>query len=242
MSEVFQHDVAGVYDLLYRARGKDYQAECDTVIDIVRSRNPSAQSLLDVGCGTGVHLAHFAADFGHVEGIDLSEDMLALAAARLPAVPLHRGDIADFTVDRTFDVVTSLFTVVGYLSTVEQLNSALRCMARALAPGGVLLVEPWWFPETFLPGFVSKNLVEIDGYTIARVSHSRLEGDFSVVDMHYLVADERGGVRHFDETHRLRLYTQEQYEEAFRLAGLKFEIEAPEGGHTGHPYFVGVRA
>jgi len=42
---------AGFYDELYE--GKDYAGEADYVDALIRQYRPGAQSLLDLGCGTG---------------------------------------------------------------------------------------------------------------------------------------------------------------------------------------------
>ena len=66
----------------------------------------------------------------------------------------------------------------------------------------------------------------MDATTIGRVTHSRLDGDASRMEVHYLVADADAGVRHFTETHRAMLFTREQYEDAFARAGLEPEYVA----------------
>ncbi|WDT90323.1 sugar nucleotide-binding protein [Streptomyces sp. SCSIO-PteL053] len=54
---------------------------------------PEAESLLDVDCGSGGHLSRFADSFGHVEGLELSEDMVQLARKNT-GVPIHRATCA----------------------------------------------------------------------------------------------------------------------------------------------------
>ena len=61
--------------------------------ELIRERNPSARTLLDVACGTGKHLEVLQHEF-EVEGLDLDGDLLAIARERLgPAVPLYQGDM-----------------------------------------------------------------------------------------------------------------------------------------------------
>lgn len=229
-------EAAQVYDALHEARGKDFLAEAAEIADLVRSRAPGAASLLDVACGTGAHLRAFREVFDEVAGVDIAESMLAAARTRLPDVALHRGDLRDFAIDRKFDAVTCLFSSIGYLLTPADLAAALRRFAAHLSPGGVAVVEPWWFPERFLPGYVAGDVVTADGRTIARMSHSVRDGDCAVLRVHYLVGTAGDGVRHFAETHRLRLFTRAQYEAAFDQAG--FDVAYLEQTRSDRGLFV----
>ena len=49
---------ARYYDLLYR--DKDYPAEARYLHELIQRHAPGAQSILDLGCGTGAHAAEFA--------------------------------------------------------------------------------------------------------------------------------------------------------------------------------------
>src|SRR5512147_1725194 len=113
---------ATVYDLIYE--WKDYAREANLLRWIIVAKKRSAgNALLDVACGTGKHLAELKRDF-IVEGMDLSEDLLAVAKQRLPAVPLHHGDMTDFSLGKQFNVITCLFSAIGHMLTVENLNKS----------------------------------------------------------------------------------------------------------------------
>jgi hypothetical protein len=58
-----------------------------------------------------------------------------------------------------------------------------------------------------------------------RMNGSRIEGNLSVMDFHYLVG-RPGTVEHFTETHTLGLFTDGEYRSAFEGAGLAVEQEA----------------
>ena len=199
---------ADIFELMHKSRGKDYRAEAEEVARRARLRKPDADSLLDVACGTGAHLRHFAELFGHVEGLELSEPMLAVARKRLPAhSTVHSGDMRAFRLGRTFDVVTCMFGSIGYAATTAELDATVRCFAAHLVPGGVVAVDPWWFAETFQDGYVAGHVTQTDDRTVARVSHSARAGDTCAMQVHYLVADAPTGVRHVVEEHTISLFT-----------------------------------
>jgi SAM-dependent methyltransferase len=236
--EAFGPEHADVYERVYRARGKDWEAEAWDVARRVRCVSPGASALLDVGCGTGAHLQVLAAQFDRVEGLEIAPTMREYASGRLPSVPIHAGDMRDFALGRSFDVVTCLFTSVNYVGDVSELHGAVRRMADHLVVGGVLVVEPWWFPEHFLEGHVAGDLVREGGQTIARVSHSRKEGRATRLEAHWTIADS-SGVSAFTEVEHLMMFTESEYRSAFAQAGC--DVDFHEEWLTGRGLFVGVR-
>jgi ubiquinone/menaquinone biosynthesis C-methylase UbiE len=78
---------AAYYDLLYP--DKDYSAETEYVADLITEAAP-AQTVLDLGCGTGAHAFHFARRGFTVHGVDLSAEMIERAQRRSKSSePLH---------------------------------------------------------------------------------------------------------------------------------------------------------
>jgi SAM-dependent methyltransferase len=213
---------AALYDLFYD--WKDYAAEAAKLHAIIADRNPRAGTLLDVACGTGRHLEHLRSRYV-VEGLDLNEGLLAAAAERLPGIPLHTADMRDFSLGQTFDVVTCLFSSIGYVRTVADLDRAVAAMRAHLTPSGVLIVEPWFSPTEFDPHHVGRLVVvERPDLQAVRMNGSRVDGTLSIIDFHYLVS-RPGTIEHLTETHVLGLFTLGEYRSAFERAGLAVEYE-----------------
>jgi SAM-dependent methyltransferase len=225
---------ARIYDAVYS--WKDYADESARVHELVQARKPGAATLLDVACGTGAHLAELRLWY-RCEGLDLDPELLAVARERLPDVPLHEGDMRDFDLGRRFDAVTCLFSSIGYLMTVEALETAVAAMARHLEPGGVLVVEPWLSPEAVTTPHVGAVFVDEPELKIARVNNIEVDGRRSSFDFHYLVGTPQG-VEHFVERHELALFTREEHLAAFRAAGL--QVEHDEEGLMGRGLYIGV--
>ncbi len=224
------------YDAVYA--GKDHAGEAQRLHALIQQHKRSpGRALLDVACGTGGHLVHLRAHYA-VEGLDLDPEMLTLARAKLPGVPLHRGDMVDFDLGRRYDVVLCLFSAIGEVKTLDRLGRAVRTMARHLLPGGVLVIEPWLSPEAVEPGRLSALFVDRPDLKLARMNLVEVVGRLSILEFHYLVGTPRG-IEHFTERHELGLFTMEEYAQALREDGLEVTVDAE--GLTGRGLVIGVR-
>ena len=228
---------AQLYDTIYQDRIKNYADEARKIHELVQSHlGSSGRRLLDVACGTGLHLYHLR-EFFDVEGLDLDQGMLVVASQRLPDTPLHHGNMLNFDLCRQFDIVTCLFSSIGYVKTLENLRQAVLVMTKHLKPGGMLVMEPWFTPEQWHPGRVSATFVDEPERKIVRMNVSCQKDRLSSFEFHYLVGTSQG-VEHFTELHELGLFTHEEYLDAFRCAGLSV-IHDPQG-LDGRGLYIGI--
>lgn len=234
----YSGDQATVYDLIYDARGKNYDVEADRLLRLIRDRKPDAGSLLDVGCGTGRHLQRLCEWFSPVEGVDLSEDMIRLAKTRLPEVPLHVDDMRTLDLGRRFDVVTCLFGVIAHVGSRDELRTAVARLAAHLNPGGVLAVEPWFTPDAFPVGSVDCFCGQIVAHHVVRMTHHSAEGRHSRLTMHHLIGDQ-AGIHSFSVEHDLMLFSHDEYDDAFRDAGCV--VTQVHDWPVGRGLYVGVQ-
>lgn len=234
---MYADDMADVYDLLYSE--KDYAAESATVADLIRERVPRASSLLDVACGSGLHLARFRAAFDRVAGVELSADMAGYARRRVPGVSVAVGDMRDFDLGERFDAVVCLFSSIGYVLDIPGLHAAVNRMAAHVAPGGVLVVEAFHTPEEFLDGHHSAAVVRDGRSTLTRLSVSTHKGTTGVMDMHFVWARGKEVLR-FSESHELALFTDADLRGAFAAAGL-VDTERVADVLTGRGLYVGAK-
>jgi SAM-dependent methyltransferase len=215
---------ARIYDLLYVGSGiKDYPAEAEELHRIIQGESPTAHTLLDVACGTGAHLVEMQRWYS-VEGVDLSREMLAVALSRLPGVPLHVADMRALDLGKTFDVVTCLFSSIGYITEAAEMRSTIARLAAHVAPGGVLILDGWVRPDRWGDHYRPEPEVVTGGdVTIVRVASNRREGSITELDMHHLVQTD-AGVEYFMETHRLALTATDDYVAAVSDAGLNARV------------------
>lgn len=217
------------YDALYHF--KDYDAETERLVTIIQTHHGLAASLLDVACGTGKHLERLRSSFD-VEGLDINPEFLALARHRLPRTPLHQKDMMKFDLGKTFDVVTCLFSSVTCVQTVENLNRTVQTFARHLAPGGLLLIEPLYPPESFWEGHISMNTADQPDLKIVWMYVNERIDRIARFRNHFMVGTPKG-IETFVEVHNVGLFTDTDYCNAFAAAGLDVTFDKKGLGKRG---------
>lgn len=116
------------------------------------------RSVLEPFCGAARMFPAFVRRGVAISGVDLSVEMLALAAARmaregLPAPDVHRADAQDFDLGRVFDGAICPIHSLAQLTAEEAAAAHLDCMARHLALGARYLVQlDLKTPETLRTG------------------------------------------------------------------------------------------
>lgn len=131
--------LAEVYDAIMS--DVEYGAWAEFILDAALNAGTEVGSVLDLGCGTGNSSAPFAELGLPVTGLDLSEEMLAVARRKLPGATFVRGDFTTFDLGETFDLVTSVFDSLNNLLDPEDFR---RCAERVLAhltPNGVFVFD-----------------------------------------------------------------------------------------------------
>jgi len=232
-------DSADVYDASYSSF--DFAAGANRLHDLItRHKRTTGSTLLDVACGTGTYLTHLG-DRYTVEGVDLSPAMLAIAKRKLPNVPLHEADMVEFNLGRRFDAVVCLGSSIGYTKRGPRLRRAIATLARHALSGGVVVVEPWIWPDAWENGRLTTDLVDQPDLKVARMLVSGRIGRVSMSDIHHLVA-RLGGVEYFVEHHELGLFTHTEYLADFKGADLEVTYES-QGllGLPGRGAYIGVR-
>ncbi|MEE9385916.1 MAG: class I SAM-dependent methyltransferase [Nannocystaceae bacterium] len=107
------------------------------------SNLPENASILDVGCGTGLHCLAFA-DRGHrAVGVDSSMSQLLHAARHNEragdVATFQHGDMRDLEIDASFDLVTCLGTTFGYFEDEENVRCLEQLRDRLSADGKLML-------------------------------------------------------------------------------------------------------
>ena len=128
-----------------------------------------------------------------------------------------QGDMTSLALGQEFDVVLCLDGAIGYVQP-DDLPRALRALADHVVPGGLLLLEPWYSPQSWKPGKIHtvQQVDESSGITVVRMAYGSPDG---AIEFHNLVGDD-GGISHFIERYRFWLHEVGDMFDALRAAGM----------------------
>lgn len=98
------------------------------------------KGMLDLACGTGKHAVAAVARGARVNGLDLSEAMVAQAKASCPGADIDVGDAQDLPYEeKSFDAVVCGFGLLHF----PDAHAAVAEVARILRPGGRFVCSCW---------------------------------------------------------------------------------------------------
>lgn len=183
------------YDLLYN--DKDYAKETEYVNSLIKQFSPLTKKILELGCGTGIHAEKLAELDYYVEGIDFSETMLRLAINRQSEseravsqrLSFLEGDIRSYESALRFDTIISLFHVMSYMITNEDLNKTFITVKKHLKPQGIFIFDCWHGPgvlkdkPTSRTKFFENETVSINRNSRATLlpKENRVDVDFEIL-------------------------------------------------------------
>ena len=176
------------YDLLYS--DKDYVGEVEYVDGLIKANFKNAKTLLDMGCGTGKHAELLCEKSYIVHGIDLSEDMLKIAETRRNGkedrLSFSHSNIHELNLDKKFDVVVSLFHVMSYQNTNEELIKAFEVAKNHLSDDGIFIFDFWYGPAVLTDKPVTRiKRLENESIKVTRLAEPVLYADKNIVDVNY---------------------------------------------------------
>jgi SAM-dependent methyltransferase len=133
------------YLRLYRPYLTPQRTEREVIGVVQRLVLPEGSKILDLACGYGRHSIPLAFLGYQVTGLDLSAELLAQAEAMAQDVDASvrwvQADMRAIPFEGEFQAVINLFTAYGYLESEHEDARVLRSVQRALAPGGVFLLD-----------------------------------------------------------------------------------------------------
>jgi len=228
---------ATVYNLLYK--DKDYEKEAQHIVEILQKYgvNPGC-SILNLGCGTGRH-DRILAEMGYdMTGVDMSQEMVKIARevkrgevkserkdGSLLTAHFLQGDIRNIILEESFNAVISLFHVMSYQNSDDDVTAVFNNVYRHLNKKGIFVFD-CWYADAVLTERPEKRVkvVENDEFFVTRHAIPVMHEDKRIVDVNYeiQVTEKTTGIAEtFHETHNMRYFSVNEIKQFAESAGFE---------------------
>jgi SAM-dependent methyltransferase len=216
-------DLAKMYDLLYSYR--DYGKEADFLIRNLPRRN--SLRLLDVACGTGIHLSAIRKKLpsANLEGIDLNQGMLDVTESKSLGARLTQTDMRNFNLGRNFNLVYCLSSSIQYNLTNEDLRKTINSMRKHAIEGKVIF-DLAYCVERWKEGYTNITANSDEKFDVAELYTSHSSDGFSYWNPLYLIKDRETGKMdmHVDK-HKIKLWSISEVEGILSSQEIPFNLE-----------------
>ena len=224
--EVFQ-DYAYYYNAFYQ--DKDYEAESRQVDTLLKQYGRNVRKIINYGCGTGRHDIELARLGYDCTGIDMSPLMIDIAkenSRNMNAdIDFSVADIRSYEPKDKYDAVISLFHVMSYQNSNEDILAAFRGARKALDDGGLFLFDVWYGPGVLSdkPAVRVKEIEDAQN-RLVRIAKPIMHDKTNVVDVCYevlVINRETGVTKTIEEVHHMRYFFRTEIEYYLREAGFE---------------------
>lgn len=173
------------YNLLYK--DKDYAREVDYIQNLLNQYDIINGDLLEFGSGTGKHGSLLTLHGHKIHGVERSAEMVSQTPISQDFT-CEQGDICTIKINRSFDAVLSLFHVMSYQTTNENVTSVFARASEHLKAGGLFIFDFWYSPAVYSqqPSVRIKRMSD-DTIEITRIAEPIIFSNENRVDVCYTI-------------------------------------------------------
>lgn len=226
--QTFQ-DYAYYYNAFYK--DKDYKSEAETVDKLLKRYGSRINRVINFGCGTGKHDMELVKLGYQCKGIDMSPLMIEIARQNSDSegsrIAFEVADVRNYETDQKYDAVISLFHVMSYQNTNEDIVQAFRSARASLNDNanGCFVFDVWYGPGVLSdrPCVRVKEIEDKENQLI-RIARPVMHDKENVVDVNYevlIMNKKTGQVQTINEVHKMRYYFRPELELLLRDAGFQ---------------------
>ncbi|MBS3091801.1 methyltransferase domain-containing protein [Candidatus Pacearchaeota archaeon] len=223
--KAFDMDYAKYYDIFNQ--GKNYEQEAEFLDRVFKKYSKNQiKTILNLGCGTGMHDIELSKEGYSVMGLDLSADMIEIAKSRnIPNTEFVVGNMSNFSLNNKFGACISMFATFGYQLENKDIKSSFECIKNHLLPGGLVIIEVWNGLGVLreLPSSRKKEIIHGD-ILIKRQSFPVFDAFNHKVDINFKVDifKNNESVESYEEMHKMRFFFPQEFIKYVEDAG--FEV------------------
>ena len=223
---------ATYYDLLYK--NKNYKDEAKYIKNLLLKNNLSGNQILEFGSGTGIHASLLAKEGFKIFGIERSASMIN-KAVKCSGFECQKGDIKKTYLDKKFNAVISIFHVVSYQTSNNDVTNLLNNASKHLNKGGLFLFDVWYTPAVLSQKPETRiRRIEDENFYITRIAEPEILFNKNIVNVNYTIyiQDKKtSAYTSFKEIHPMRHFSIPEID--LSCAQTNFEIISTEEWLTG---------
>jgi len=234
---MYESELAEYYDVMRQYR--DYDKECQFADDLIQKHHPGTKKVLDICCGTGEHAIRMTKLGYEVTGIDLSPDMLKLAAKKAKradvSIEFRCTDVNELDFKARFQAAYCLGYTFLYMTTDSKVMNFFAAIRKSLSTGGLLLVD-------FINGLSlikdfqrDKFMYQHDNTTIFQFEQSSLDKARRIkhIEFYYFIDHHDGHMKTIFAEEDLRIFYDDEVQALMLNSG--FENADSFGDYTLKP-------
>lgn len=215
--EVFK-DYAYYYNSFYN--DKDYRHEAKQIDCLLKKYGKGIHKLINLGCGTGKHDIELSKMGYCCAGIDLSSSMIDIARENAKnmdvSIEFAVADVRNYNTKVKYDAAVSLFHVMSYQNTNQDILAAFKTARSLVEVGGIFVFDVWYGPGvlTDKPSVRVKKIEDVKN-ELVRIAKPVMYDKKNLVEVYYeiLIIDKKTGkTKAINEIHKMRYYFKPEIE------------------------------
>ncbi len=184
---------------------------------------PGRHRVLELGVGGGHNLSHLTADF-EATAVDLSGEMLAHSRRLNPSVRHHAGDMRHVRLGEKFAAVL-IHDAISYMRSESDLAAVFATAAAHLEPGGVLVMAPDHFRDSFQGPVADHRTHSAEGVHLTYFEYTYdpdpTDTTIETLYTYFILRDGRLRIEH--DRHLTGLFPRSTWARLMREAGFGYE-------------------
>lgn len=211
---------ADIYDSLMH-EDVDYDAWCDYIENLLHLHDCETDNICELACGTGNITARLAERGYNITGVDISADMLRLAAKKLKGTHFIKSDMSKFRSARRYGAFLCMIDGINYLIDPAAVKRTFENVRHGLDKGGVFIFDV--STRYKLSSILGSETYIHSEYDVFYSWQNRYIERYNISDMllNFFVLRPGGMYERFEERHLQRGYSVEQLKYLLRGAGFK---------------------
>lgn len=211
-------DFAYIYDKLMH-EDVDYPAWCDYIENLFDRHGSAPDTICELACGTGSMTVLLQQRGYDITGVDISEDMLAVASNKLKKPKLIHSDMAKLNPLKRFDAFLCMIDGLNYVIAPAQLQKTFNMVRNSLNGEGIFIFDI--STRYKLENVLGNNTFIHSGYDVFYSWQNRYIERYNLCDMYlnFFVRDKAEYYRRFEERHLQRGWSEKQLRTMLCRAG-----------------------